>query len=124
MLRHQSQKCALLAARFLFTSYKTTWLIAINSHCRVALLATDVFSNHMWLNAYHPNLKWTLLPCYCYAMKANFRTIHTQVSQPASAGNVVDMSELQAQNCMTPQQICMTTTVNPVLVQCECHIGK
>jgi len=37
-------------------------------------------------------------------MKARFRTIRTQVSQPASAGNVADMSELQAQNCMTPQQ--------------------
>jgi len=37
-------------------------------------------------------------------MKANFRTIRTQVSQPASAGNVADMSELQAQNCMTLQQ--------------------
>jgi len=37
-------------------------------------------------------------------MKANFRTIRTQVSRPASAGSVPDMSELQAQNCMTPQQ--------------------
>ena len=27
-----------------------------------------------------------------------------QFSQPASAGNVADMSELQGQNCMTPQQ--------------------
>ena len=37
-------------------------------------------------------------------MKANFRTIRTQVSQHACAGNVADMSELQVQNCMTPQQ--------------------
>jgi len=37
-------------------------------------------------------------------MKATFRTIRTQVSQPASAGNVADMSELQAQNCLTLQQ--------------------
>ena len=37
-------------------------------------------------------------------MKANFRTVRTQVSQPASAGNVADMSELQAQNCVIPQQ--------------------
>ena len=37
-------------------------------------------------------------------MKANFRTIRTQVSQPASAGNVADMSELRAQNYTTPQQ--------------------
>ena len=37
-------------------------------------------------------------------MKVNFRTNRTQVSLPASAGNVADMCELQAQNCMTPQQ--------------------
>jgi len=37
-------------------------------------------------------------------MKANFRTIRTQVSQPASAGSGADMCELQAQNCMTLQQ--------------------
>jgi len=37
-------------------------------------------------------------------MKVNFRNIRTQVSQPPSAGNVADMSEQQAQNCMTPQQ--------------------
>jgi len=37
-------------------------------------------------------------------MKANVRTIHTQVLQPASAGNVADVSELQAQNCMLPAQ--------------------
>ena len=30
--------------------------------------------------------------------------MHTQVSQPASGGNVTDISELQAQNWMTPQQ--------------------
>jgi len=30
-------------------------------------------------------------------MKANFRNIRTQVSQPASAGNAADMCELQAQ---------------------------
>ena len=37
-------------------------------------------------------------------MKANFRTIRTQVSQPTSAGSVADMSELQAQKCVIPQQ--------------------
>ena len=44
-----------------------------------------------------------LLLRYCNEMNANFRTICSQVSQPASAGNVIDMSELQAQKCMTPQ---------------------
>jgi len=37
-------------------------------------------------------------------MKASFRNIRTQVSHPASAGNVPDTRELQAQICMTPQQ--------------------
>jgi len=35
------------------------------------------------------NLKWTfedLLPCYCYAIKINSRTMRSQVSQPAFAG--------------------------------------
>jgi len=34
-------------------------------------------------------LKWIfvdLLPCYCYAIKTNSRTIRSQVSQPSSAG--------------------------------------
>jgi len=35
--------------------------------------------------------------------KGRFSTIRSQVSQPASAGNVADMSDLQAQKCMTPQ---------------------
>ena len=51
-------------------------------------------------------------------MKANFRTIRTQVSQPASAGNVADMSELQAQNCMIPKQ--WTRLLRSVV----CHIWK
>jgi len=37
-------------------------------------------------------------------VKVNFRAIGTQVSQPAFAGNLADMSELQARNCVTPQQ--------------------
>jgi len=45
-------------------------------------------------------------------MKANFRTIRTQVLQPASAGNVADMSELQA------QKLRETTTVNSALAHC------
>ena len=37
-------------------------------------------------------------------MNANFRTYRTQVSLPASANNVADMCELQAQNCMIQEQ--------------------
>jgi len=42
---------------------------------------------------YCSNLKWTfedLLPCYCYATKANSRTRRSQVSQSAFAGKGAD----------------------------------
>ena len=45
------------------------------------------------------NIKWTfedLLPCYCYAIKTNSRTIRSRLSQPTSAGEGGYMSELQA----------------------------
>jgi len=58
----------------------------------------------MRLNAYYRNLKWNFVVMLLLRNQSQFRTIRTQVSQPASAGNVADMSELQAQNCMTPQQ--------------------
>jgi len=49
-------------------------------------------------NAYHLNLKCIfeyLLPCYCYATKANSRTIRLQVSQPASAGREANLVNCQ-----------------------------
>jgi len=60
-------------------------------------------------NAYDRNVKWTfedLLPCYCYAIKTNDRTIRSQALQPASAaaGEVADMSKLQAHLRMAPEQ--------------------
>ena len=47
-----------------------------------------------------------LLPCYCYAIKANFKTILPQLSQPASAGNVADLvnCKLISHHCMIPEQ--------------------
>jgi len=36
--------------------------------------------------------------------KTNNRTIRPQVSQPASAGKLADMSEVQAHHCMTLEQ--------------------
>ena len=47
-----------------------------------------------------------LLLCYCYAIKANFKTILPQVSQPASAGNVADLvnCKLISHHCMMPEQ--------------------
>jgi len=44
-------------------------------------------------HAYHCNFKCIfedLLPCYCYATKANNRTIRSRVSQPASADKEVE----------------------------------
>jgi len=58
----------------------------------------------MRLNAYHRHLKWTFVAMLLLRSEGHFRTIRTQVSQPASGGNVTDMSKLQAQNWMTPQQ--------------------
>jgi len=63
------------------------------------------FNSHMQQNAYCRNFE-PLLPCYCYAIKANFKTILPQVSQPASAGNVADLvnCKLIRHHCMTPEQ--------------------
>jgi len=36
--------------------------------------------------------------------EGQFRTLRTHVSQPSFSGNVADISELQALNCMAPQQ--------------------
>ena len=56
------------------------------------------------LNAYYRHLKRTFVAMLLLCNEGHFRTIRTQVSQPASGGNVTDMSELQAQNWMTPHQ--------------------
>jgi len=53
-----------------------------------------------------------VLPCICYAIKPNRRTIRSQIFQPASAGKGVDMCELHAHHYMTPEH------VNLALVQC------
>jgi len=75
--------------------FEPTWLTAMRSHCLAALPAKmSAFNRHMQQNAYHPILKCIfedLLPCYCYARKANSRTICSRVSQPASAGKEADL---------------------------------
>jgi len=80
----------------------------------------SAFNSHMQQNAYYHNLSEPLLPCYCYAIKTNFKTILPQVSQPASAGSVADLvnCKLISHHCMMPEQL------NPALVQCECDTGK
>ena len=65
------------------------------------LLQMSAFNSHMQQNAYWRNLSEPLLPCYCYAIKVNFKT---KVSQPASAGNVADLvnCKLISHHCMMP----------------------
>ena len=76
-------------------------------HCLAALPAKmSAFNSLMQQNACHRNIQWTfvdLLPCYCYAIKTNSRKICSRLSQPSSADKGGDMSELQADHCMTPQ---------------------
>jgi len=50
--------------------------------------------------------RWTfeVLLCYCYAKKTNDRIIRSDISQPASAGERADMSELQAHHCIASEQ--------------------
>jgi len=73
----------------LFTLYNTTLFTTM---CLAALPAKmSGFKSHMQQNAQrlllYCNLKWTfedLMPCYCYGLKTNSRTIRSQVWQPAS----------------------------------------
>jgi len=88
---------------FLFTP----WFIAICSRCLAALSATDVCAQQSHAaKRLCRNLSEPLLPCYCYKIKANFKTILPQVSQPASAGNVADLAncKLISHHCMMPEQ--------------------
>ena len=91
----------------LFTQYKTRCLTIISSHCLAASPAKEV-NSHMQKNTInYRNLKWTfadLLPCYFDATKKSSRTLCSQVSQHESAGEGVDMSELQAYHSITPEQ--------------------
>jgi len=54
----------------------------------------SAFSGYTLQNAYYRDLKCIfedLLPCYCYATKANSRTIRSRVSQPASVDKEADL---------------------------------
>ena len=57
----------------------TSLLTAISTHCLAALPAKmTVFNSH--------KRTLDLLPCYCYTIKTNRRTIRSQVFLPACAG--------------------------------------
>ena len=101
-----------LAAVFLFSFH----IVCFFSHRDLLLSAVaaslhylpqmSAFNSHMQQNAYWRNSSEPLLPCYCYAVTANFNTILPQVSQPASAGNVVNLvnCKLISHHCMMPEQ--------------------
>jgi len=76
-------------------NYKPSCLTAISSHCLTALPAKmSACDSYIRQNASHHDLKCIfedLLSCYCYATKANIRTIRSRVSQPASAGKEVNL---------------------------------
>ena len=82
-------KCISLAAMLLFTPYETTWLIAIKSQsgcitCHRCLRSAATCDKPPTAVTWsEPSSTW-----YSYAIKANFRIIRSQVSQPPSAGHV------------------------------------
>jgi len=97
-------------------NYPNTWCVPPEArgpmqphrlHWLKADPARHKWSGYMRQNACHRDLKGIfegLLPCYCYATKANSRKIRSRVSQLASVGKGANMSELQAYNCMLPKQ--------------------
>ena len=103
---------------FFFTSYKSTWLTAISSHCLAALRATDVFKSHKQLNAYYRTWNWTFVAMLLIRNEGQFQNyphpnFATSLCKQCSGHEWTATSKLHD-----------TTTVNPVLAQCECHIGK
>jgi len=83
----------------LFTQYKTVWLTAFSSHCLVALPYQYVCIQQSHAqNAHCRHLRSTfedLLPAYCYAIKANSRTVCSHISPLASAGRVANLPLLK-----------------------------
>jgi len=79
----------------------------------------SAFINHMQQNVYCRNFE-PLLPCYCYAVKANFKTILPPSFATCLCRQCRGFSELQAHQSSLQD----ARTVNPALVQCECHTGK
>ena len=94
MLRQQSQKCA----SFADVSFHIVWKCV--TYCYQQSLSRCITCHRYLLSIVSCGktltpVTWSepLLLCYCNEIKANFRTICSQVSQPASAGNVTDMSD-------------------------------
>jgi len=116
--------------RFTPAAFHTVWnvrLTVICSHCLAASPGEDVWGQqpHAEIRNNYRNLSnlWDSLPCYCYATKGNSATMRSQIRQRESAGEGVEMSELQAHHCITPEQwsllLCSVSAipVNKVLLQ-------
>jgi len=92
--------------------------VTVSQH---SLPEMSAFNSHMQQNAYDRN--WTfedLLPCYCYAIKSNDRTIRSQALQPASAGEVANMGKLQAHHFRTPEHQTYIYAVSYRQINCCC----
>ena len=95
-------------------------VIAISSRCLAAYLPQmSAFNSHVHQNVNCRNFE-PLLPCYCYAIKANFKTILPPSFATCLCRQCIGFSELQAHQSSLHD----ARTVNPALVQCECHTGK
>jgi len=119
MLRQQSQKCASLAAKFLFTSYKRTWL----SHF-LQLVVIVLRHYHSCLQQSHaakrllPQLEVNLC---CHVTVTQWRPI-LELSAPKF--RKLPLQAMQRTWVHGKLKIAWTRTVNPALAQRECHIGK
>jgi len=94
-----------------FTKYQAKWLAAISSdsldsrciayqHAKCLRSAVTCGKTPATVTLSEP-LK--IFPVFCYAVKTN-TAIRSRVSQLASAGKGADMSEMQADHGMTPEQ--------------------
>ena len=101
-----------------FHIVKSMWLTAISSHCLAALPATDVFSNHMRLNTYYRNLKWTFVAMLLLRNESQFQ------NYPHPSFATCLCRQCSGLEWTASSKVHDTTTVNPALAQCECHIGK
>jgi len=85
-----------LAAIFLFSVHIVCFfsprdlLLSAVAASQQYLPQMSAFNGYMHRNAYCRNFE-PMLPCYCYAKKAIFKTILPYVSQPAPASNVADL---------------------------------
>jgi len=103
-------------ASFHTAQYKTTKLTTISSHCLAVFSAKDVCVQQS-----HAAKRRSFLPYYCYAIKTNDQTIRSQALQPASVGEIVNMSKLQAHHFMTPeQQTYLLCNVSCRQINCYC----